>query len=98
MTNYIEYDEDYDVLEVISVAGDFDLFIASTLHTDFQTAIDLRIEMLNTMLSDPKLIHSGRDYDVFRGGLRMAEEVRNMFTDIRDGFINVEKESIKDED
>jgi len=97
MTDYIAYDEDYDILEVVSAPADFDLFIKSTLHTDFQTAINLRIEMLNNMLSDPKLIHTGRDYDVFRGGLRMAEEVKNMFIDIRDGFINVEKESVKDE-
>jgi len=97
MTEYIAYDEDYDILEVTSGEADFDMFIKSTLHTDFQTAIDLRIEMLNGMLSDPKLIHSGRDYDVFRGGLRMAEEVRNMFTDIRDSFIKVEKESINED-
>jgi len=97
MTEYIAYDEDYDILEVTSGEADFDMFIKSTLHTDFQIAIDLRIEMLNGMLSDPKLIHSGRDYDVFRGGLRMAEEVRNMFTDIRDSFIKVEKESINED-
>ena len=97
MTTYIEYSEDDDFLQVDSTVEEIDFFTKGILHKDFQRELTVRINILNKMLTDPQLKYSGRDYDVFRGGLRMAEEVKNLFIDIRDSFIDVKKESIENE-
>jgi len=86
MTEYIKYESKEDMLKIDSSKIDLDKFIISPLHYDFQREIDIRIQMLTSMLDDPKMKYTGRDYDLFRGGKRAFLEVKNLFPDIREGM------------
>ena len=77
MTKYIEYENDDDLLQVDSSIEEVRSFVKSTLHANFQREIDIRIDSLTAMLDDPKMLYSGRDYDVFRGGKRAMIEMKS---------------------
>jgi len=69
--NYIEYDDGSDdLLKVDSSMVEVDNFLMSTLHKDYQNEVRIRIEYLTSMLDDFNGRHTGRDYDMFRGGKR----------------------------
>ena len=97
MTNYLEYDGDEELLKVNTDVNSIKVFIKSTLHSDYQREIDIRINSLTSMLDDPKMQYTGRDYDVFRGGKRAMLELKNIFIDIMEGLTEVKKEEKSNE-
>lgn len=92
MTNYLPYENEDDLLKVDSDPIDIESFIETSLHSDFQRELEIRIDMLTLMLDDPDQKYKGRDYDVFRGGKRAFIEVRNLFTDMLDAMLEAKKE------
>lgn len=88
---YLPVENEGDLLKVNSSLHEISSFIETELHADFQREISLRIENLNTLLSDQDLKYTGRDYDVFRGGIRAFTEVLNIFKDMQSGLIEQHK-------
>ena len=68
--------------EIRSSSGEFKIFTESSVYTDFQNELDIRIKMLRDLMEDPDMKHTGRDYDVFRGGLKNLRQMKEIFTDL----------------
>lgn len=68
--------------KIISSQQALENFIQSSIHTDFMNELSIREHMINTALDDTELQYTGRQYDMFRGGKRMLNELRTIFEDL----------------
>ena len=66
----------------ISSPGDFHSFMETSVYKDFCNELDIRIEMLTMKLDDEHMEYSGRDYDLFRGGIRNMRQLKLIFNDM----------------
>lgn len=70
--------------EIRSSVEEFNAFINSSVHQDFLAELNVRIEYLTGLVVDLDLAATGRDYDMFRGGIKNLREMREIFTQLRD--------------
>jgi len=81
---------------IISSAGDIKVFIESSIHNDFIHELNIRIEKLQDLLYDPEQDYNGRDYDVFRGGMRNLREMKEIFNDLHRAKLDEQTEKTGD--
>ena len=67
---------------IVSSPGDFRVFMESSIYRDFLKELDNRIEMLDVSLRDEELEHTGRHYDLFRGGIKNMNQMKTIFEDL----------------
>lgn len=65
------------------------------MYTDLMNELDNRIEALTILLRDEDLVKTGRDYDLYRGGLKNMEQMKTIFHDLMNNKItDLEKENV----
>ena len=91
MTEFVSVGDldDSNLLEAKSALRDVEVFTNSMLHQDFINWIDLRLEMITTLLDDEGLVYTGRDYDKFRGGKKAFKEMKGFFVDLSEAMKEV---------
>jgi len=77
-----------DDLEVMSSPSEIKQFISSSLYQDFINELDIRLEMLTTLLDDFDLQATGRAYDMYRGGKLNILQMKELFPDMLENKIN----------
>jgi hypothetical protein len=78
MENIIEF-------EVMSSQTELEEFEHTTIYKDFINELAIRIAHLKAGLMDDELVLSGRQYDVFRGGIKNMEQMKEIFRDLAGG-------------
>lgn len=68
--------------EFVSSPMEFNSFMETSVYKDFCNELDIRIEMLTSKLDDEDMEYSGRDYDLFRGGIRNMRQMKLIFNDM----------------
>lgn len=68
--------------EFVSSPMEFNSFMETSVFRDFCNELNIRIEQLTSMLDDEDMKYSGREYDLFRGGIRTHKQMKLIFTDM----------------
>ena len=69
-------------IPIISEVGTLESFHETSLYTDFENEINIRIQQLQELLEDTELMYSGRHYDLFRGGILCLRQMKDIFGDL----------------
>jgi len=68
--------------DIVSSPNDIQLFVDSSIHSDYLKELNLRIEETTIMLDDFDSHYTGRQYDMFRGRKRNLIEMKQLFLDM----------------
>jgi hypothetical protein len=71
-------------IDMESTIMELDEFMQTPVYRDYLKELSLKIDMLNDALADVNLECTGRHYDLFRGGLKNANELMGVFEMMRD--------------
>lgn len=68
--------------EILSTEGELRGFVDSSMYKDFVSELDVRIHELVMNLEDSELSHTGRFYDLLRGGIKNMRQMKDIFEDL----------------
>lgn len=79
-----------------STPGMIEEFKKTSVFRDFIYEVDVRMKYLESLLLDIDLKHSGREYDLFRGGLKNLNDMKEIFNDIEANIIELQGDTEND--
>jgi hypothetical protein len=71
--------------EILSTQSELEGFEETTIYKDYAKELDVRITALTMCLRDAEMKFSGREYDMFRGGIKNMEQMKEIFRDLAGG-------------
>lgn len=84
---------------MLSSPEEFQTFMETSVYKDFLSELDIRVEELLRLLTDEDLEYTGRDYDLFRGGVKNLNQMKVIFEDLKhNAEIEITNGRMKDED